>query len=189
MSIMTIGAAVTVLTLGRQGVLNIYTDFSLYSFEYFLFSIVFMILAHDFYFYWLHRLMHTKYFFKNIHYVHHRGSDTTSAASFCFHPVEAFLNMCAILLQATIFPVHPYAIMAFNVFMMLYNVIGHLGYEFFPKFWVNNPLTDLFVTTTHHNMHHKKTHGNYGLYFTFWDRIMNTEFSDYKTVFKAIRQR
>jgi lathosterol oxidase len=30
-----------------------------------------------------------------------------------------------------------------------------------------------------HNMHHQYFKGNYGLYFTFWDRMMNTMNKEY----------
>jgi sterol desaturase/sphingolipid hydroxylase (fatty acid hydroxylase superfamily) len=26
----------------------------------------------------------------------------------------------------------------------------------------------------YHNLHHERFNGNYGLYFTFWDRLMGT---------------
>jgi sterol desaturase/sphingolipid hydroxylase (fatty acid hydroxylase superfamily) len=47
---------------------------------------------------------------------------------------------------------------------------------------VDSPL-DLMTTTTHHDMHHQQFNGNYGLYFTWWDRWMGTEFPEYKVAF------
>ena len=35
-------------------------------------------------------------------------------------------------------------------------------------------MLDFIVTTTHHDLHHQHGRSNYGLYFTFWDRLLNT---------------
>jgi sterol desaturase/sphingolipid hydroxylase (fatty acid hydroxylase superfamily) len=38
-------------------------------------------------------------------------------------------------------------------------------------------------------MHHQQFHGNYALYFTFWDKWMGTEFEDYEERHAAIFER
>ncbi|MBB3167458.1 sterol desaturase family protein [Simiduia aestuariiviva] len=43
---------------------------------------------------------------------------------------------------------------------------------------------DALTTPTHYDLHHQKFNGNYGLYFTWWDRWMGTEFPGYKADFK-----
>jgi len=68
---------------------------------------------------------------------------------------------------------------------ILRNAQGHSGIEFHHHKWVDSPL-DIFTTTTHHDMHHQKVKGNYGLYFTWWDRIMGTELPGYKAEFRRI---
>jgi sterol desaturase/sphingolipid hydroxylase (fatty acid hydroxylase superfamily) len=35
-----------------------------------------------------------------------------------------------------------------------------------------------FIGATHHARHHKQYRYNFGLYFTFWDRLTNTEAPD-----------
>jgi hypothetical protein len=42
------------------------------------------------------------------------------------------------------------------------------------------------ATSTHHNMHHSKPGGHYGLYFTWWDKLTNTEFNDYHETFEKL---
>ena len=54
------------------------------------------------------------------------------------------------------------------------NVIGHLGYEFVSPERRKHPVFSLFTSSTHHNLHHQKTHKNFGYYFTFWDKLMKT---------------
>ena len=44
-------------------------------------------------------------------------------------------------------------------------------------------------TPTNHIMHHEKMRGNYGLYFSFWDRVMRTNHADYETRFREVASR
>jgi sterol desaturase/sphingolipid hydroxylase (fatty acid hydroxylase superfamily) len=47
------------------------------------------------------------------------------------------------------------------------------------------PLFDWLTTTTHHDLHHAQAGWNYGLYFTWWDRLMGTEHPEYHARFAA----
>jgi len=38
-------------------------------------------------------------------------------------------------------------------------------------------------------LHHEKFNGNYGLYFTFWDKWMKTEFEEYNQQFGEVFKR
>ena len=62
------------------------------------------------------------------------------------------------------------------------NTIGHSGYELMPA-WKGRPMFDWITSTTHHDLHHGQAGWNYGLYFTWWDRLMGTEHPDYYTRF------
>lgn len=81
-------------------------------------------------------------------------------------------------------PLHSAVIFGFLGVMIVRNAMGHSGIEFHHRRWVDTPL-DIFTTTTHHDMHHQKFSGNYGLYFTWWDRWMGTELPGYKAAFRA----
>jgi sterol desaturase/sphingolipid hydroxylase (fatty acid hydroxylase superfamily) len=55
-----------------------------------------------------------------------------------------------------------------------------------PKNWVRIPLLKYKTASTHHNLHHEKFKGNYGLYFTFWDKWMKTEIAEYESKFDKV---
>ena len=57
------------------------------------------------------------------------------------------------------------------------------------KWFRHSPLFELLNTSVHHNIHHSKFKGNYGLYFRFWDRLMNTEHPDYVKSYDEIQER
>jgi len=74
---------------------------------------------------------------------------------------------------------HPVTILLFTITGFIINVYGHLGYEVAPKWFRYSWLFEILNTSVHHNLHHSKFKGNYGLYFRIWDRLMGTEHPDY----------
>ncbi len=70
--------------------------------------------------------------------------------------------------------------------MITYNVYGHLGYELYPRGFNTGRVGRWINTSTNHNQHHQYFRGNYGLYFTFWDRMMGTIRKDYDERFEQV---
>jgi sterol desaturase/sphingolipid hydroxylase (fatty acid hydroxylase superfamily) len=105
------------------------------------------------------------------------------------HPFEVLIDAGVFVVFAFLFPVHIVALWIWQLTHLTLNVIGHLGYEIYPKGFNSHWLFKFKAPTTHHNMHHEKSNGNYGFYFTWWDRIFNTEFKNYNQVFNAIHER
>lgn len=167
----------------------IYEDVSDYGTAYLIFSIFALILLHDTYFYWTHRLMHHKLLFKSFHLVHHRSTNPSPWAAFSFHPLEAIVEAGIIPLASVLFPLHQGAMLVFFVYMTSLNVLGHLSYELFPSWFLKSKFTNWHNTTTHHNMHHKYFNCNYSLYFNFWDKIMGTNHEKYKETFEEVASR
>ncbi len=166
-----------------------YWDIRTHSVGYFVFSIFLMIVVHDAYFYWTHRWMHGKSVFRIVHRVHHLSTNPSPWAAMAFHPIEAVVEGSVIALMAFLFPVHPLAIGIFLLFMMAYNVYGHLGYELYPKGFSTSWVGKWINTAVNHNMHHQHIRGNYGLYFLWWDRWMGTLQSDYDENFESVKSR
>ncbi|WP_245811227.1 sterol desaturase family protein [Ekhidna lutea] len=162
----------------------LYESIDVYGMGYWWLSIFLMILLHDTYFYWMHRMMHHPKIFKWVHRTHHQSTNPSPWAAYAFHPIEAFVEASIIFPIAFIIPFHRTALLAFLVFMIVYNVYGHLGYELYPKGFNKHWLGKWINTSVNHNQHHKQFTGNYGLYFLFWDRIMGTIRSDYDDAYQ-----
>jgi Delta7-sterol 5-desaturase len=177
-----------VFWMNTQGWSHIYRDIHLYGYGYLFLSWVMMLLFHDTYFYWTHRWMHHPRLFKLFHKVHHYSHNPTPWAAFAFHPFEALVEFGVLPLAVFIIPMHPVVLFAWSIWMITWNVIGHLGYEIFPKRFVNHPFFKWFNTSTHHNLHHERSQGNYGLYFNIWDNWMNTNQKNYKEVFTVLKE-
>lgn len=170
----------------KAGYTLMYSDFHEYGWGYFFFSLAALILLHDAYFYWAHRLMHHPKIFARVHLVHHKSTDPSPWAALAFHPFEAVLEAGILPMAVMLFPLHVYTLLAFLGFMMFLNVLGHLGFELYPKGFTKSPLTGWNNTATHHNMHHRYFNYNYGLYFNWWDRIMGTNHPKYHETFERI---
>ncbi|HXL58803.1 MAG TPA: sterol desaturase family protein, partial [Chitinophagaceae bacterium] len=61
--------------------------------------------------------------------------------------------------------------MAYNVFV---NPAGHGGFEFVPETFRKHRIFKWQNSVTNHDMHHTNSKYNYGFYFIFWDKVMNT---------------
>jgi sterol desaturase/sphingolipid hydroxylase (fatty acid hydroxylase superfamily) len=138
-------------------------------------SIAVYLFLHDTWFYWTHRWMHGPKLFKTVHAVHHASKPPTAWAAMSFHPWEALSG--AILLPALAFliPIHVAAMAIVLTIATIMGVTNHMGWEMFPKSWVNGWFGRHFISASHHEAHHRHYNCNYGLYFRFWDRLAKTD--------------
>ncbi len=174
--------AVLIIMATRAGYTRIYKDVYAMGKWYFWLSIPLFILWHDTWFYWTHRLMHHRALFGVIHKQHHLSHNPTPWTAFAFHPLEAFIETGFVMIVFFV-PLHPFCLLIGVTWQMLFNVYGHLGFEFISSKMYHSWWGRVFNTSTHHNMHHRLTKGNYGLYFNFWDRIMHTNHPEYDNQF------
>lgn len=175
--------------MSEWGWTQLYREVALYGGWYIAFSVVLLLLLHDTYFYWMHRWMHRPGLYELLHAEHHRSHNPTPWAALAFHPLEAFLEIAIVPIVVLVLPLHPLALLIFSSISLVWNVLGHAGFEFFPAHFAEHSFWKWFNTATHHNMHHRRANGNYSLYFNFWDRWMSTNHPDYETYFKSIKTR
>lgn len=175
--------------MSSNGWTQIYRDPSTFGYGYLFLSFVIMVLFHDAYFYWTHKLMHHRLLFKWAHHVHHQSHNPTPWAAFAFHPLEAVVEFGVLPIAVLLFPMNLWVILAWSLWMISWNVIGHLGFEMFPTGFVHHPFFKWINTSTHHNLHHERARGNYGLYFNLWDRLMKTNDPHYEQAFDWVKER
>ncbi len=132
--------------------------------------------AHDTYFYWTHRAMHHPKLYRMTHAGHHKSKQPTPWASFSFDPAEAVISAWFLPALALFIPVHVGVVLILLTIMTLNAVLNHAGWELYPQSWIHKGWWGRhMITATHHNLHHTKFTGNYGLYFRFWDKLMGTD--------------
>ena len=174
--------------LKSKGYTKIYTDINEHS-KFFAYGGFFIFLIiDDTWFYWTHRLLHHPRFFKYVHKVHHKSIDVNPFTSLSFHWFETFALTFWIIPFSLFFPMYVPALGALQLWGFFDNIKSHLGYEFFPSWW-NKSFGKLMTSSTHHNIHHSKFNGNYGVHFRIWDKLLRTEFKDYESEFDKIQER
>lgn len=172
--------AYVLILLINHGYTKVYFDISEHSTSYFIFTVILFACLQDTHFYWGHRFMHShRTIFKHTHAVHHANKNPTPFTNFSFSPLENIILGLYFILMCLFIPVHIYTVMAVFIINSIGNTIGHLGYELSTPN-MNKMLDKIFINSIHHNMHHKYGYLNYGLYFPFWDKVMNTFHHKYK---------
>lgn len=166
-----------------------YENIDDHGITYLILAFPLMLLMHDTYFYWLHRLMHHPKLFKLFHLVHHKSNNPSPWAAYAFHPLEAIAESLIFVIFLFTIPMHSIHLTLFFVVSLLYNVYGHLGYELYPKGFTKHWFGKWVNTSVSHNMHHQYFKGNYGLYFTIWDRLMGTMNKNYEREFDEVKSR
>lgn len=155
----------------QLGITKLYLQFDHYTLWYLPLSFFLYSLIHEFYFYFTHLWMHRPKLYKIMHAVHHKSVKTSPWASFSFHPWETIVHASFLPILILIIPIHPVVVIFYLTFMTITAISNHLGVEIIPF----KVVRDFFISGEHHSKHHKKMKVNFGLYYTFMDKLMRTE--------------
>lgn len=129
------------------------------------------LILEDFYFYWMHRLLHHKFLYKYIHKIHH---EYTAPFGFCAeyaHPVETLVLGIGSVIGPLLYADHYFTIIIWLILRVFQTVEAHSGYDFpwSPRYYI-----PLWGGAKFHDMHHKVSNCNYASTFTIWDRVFGT---------------
>src|SRR3546814_185960 len=105
-----------------------------YSAGLFAVQLIAITLAHDTYFYWMHRALHHRRLFRATHLHHHKSRTPTSWAAYSFSAWEgvaeaAFMPIFLLGVSLAGVAYIDFAIFIFLAWMILRNVMGHAGIE------------------------------------------------------------
>jgi Delta7-sterol 5-desaturase len=156
----------------------------IWGYAYALFSFLLLFVWHDTFFYWTHRIMHHKFVFRHVHKLHHLSQDIGPLSTISFHPIEAVIQSLALFPLLLLVPIYTPVLVLYEIIQVIQAFYGHTGYELYPSGFTKHWLFKHIATSTHHNYHHSRSGGHYGRYFTWWDRILKTEFEDYHEKFE-----
>lgn len=178
--------------LHLRGIGQIYRELSWSGAPYFVASFFLVQFLHETYFYWTHRAYHAngnKGPLWAAHRFHHRFGNPTPFAALAFHPVEGLLHGVYMTGFGLLVPVHGVMVFFYAFFMMLVNVAGHMGHEFWPTGLHRHPLWRHLNTPTHHNLHHTNPRYGFGIYYNFWDTLMGTNDPAYEAKYDQLKAR
>jgi len=173
----------------NAGWTKVYLGVEPYGWIYLAFTTGLLIVLHDAYFYWTHRLMHHPALFRSFHSVHHQATSPSPWSAYAFSPLEAAVQGLFTFSLVLVMPVSLWALVAWKLLSLARNAVGHSGFEVFPRTTLENRLLCWHTTVTHHDMHHQFADCHFGLYFTWWDRLAGTMHPDYARTFRAVTHR
>jgi sterol desaturase/sphingolipid hydroxylase (fatty acid hydroxylase superfamily) len=133
-----------------------------------------LLLLHDAYFYWCHRLLHVPLLLRHVHAVHHRSTVPTPLSAMAMHPIEAMAE--ALFVPLVAIALHPptTALYAFFVAMIGLNTLGHLGLRGVPLLNGRPGALQVVSQSDTHLQHHLTPDRDFGAYLTVWDRWFAT---------------
>lgn len=172
--------AALIISAYDLGETRLYSDFQQHGWWYLGGSFITVLLLQDTYFYFIHRLFHQPLLFKHLHQGHHRSGDPTPWTSFAFDPPEALAQALFLVGVVFVMPLHFVTLLAIIMTMTVWSVINHLGLERFPPSALRAWLGQFCIGSTHHLIHHRRYTFHYGLYFTFWDKLLGTHDPSYE---------
>ncbi len=141
------------------------------SYSIFFFQIFILFVVDDCYFYWYHYFSHkNKWFYKNIHYLHHKAK-TPYALDFIYaHPLEIVLGTLGSFIGILLLNgVYIKSFIIYTHLKLIHEIDVHSG--------IKSYLSNFFPfigKTEDHDLHHLKLNGNYASTFTIWDTLCNT---------------
>ncbi|MEO0924271.1 MAG: sterol desaturase family protein [Cyanobacteria bacterium J06643_13] len=162
-----------VMTVYDSGATRLYSSVDKYGTEYLFISFWSVILLQDTAFYFFHRGFHHPLVYNWLHRGHHRSKHPTPWTSFALDFPEALIQGLFLIAVIFLIPLHIYVVMLLLITMTVWALVNHLGFELFPNF-PHHWLGKWFISSDHHSLHHRNYTRHYGLYFTFWDRLLGT---------------
>jgi lathosterol oxidase len=148
----------------------------------FVLSFPLVLIVHDAYFYWTHRFMHMKAFYRFFHWEHHRSYAPTVFTAYSFAMPEAIVQGLFGVFYVAFFPATFTTLIFFQTVEILHNLMIHSGVDFYPRYLITDRWFGWLAGATHHDLHHRTARGNYGLYTRFWDRLMKTSHPDFERI-------
>lgn len=122
----------------------------------------------SFYFYWMHRFLHTDVMYR-FHALHHRNTDIGPWSGLSMHPVEHAFYFGSVLVHFMIVS-HPVHMIFHLMFYGLYAITTHTGFE---GLLFRNKKR-LHLGNFHHQIHHRYFECNYGTLDVPWDMLFGS---------------
>jgi sterol desaturase/sphingolipid hydroxylase (fatty acid hydroxylase superfamily) len=139
-------------------------------------AITISILVLDAMHYLKHVLFHKNPLFWRFHRVHHTDLDFDFTTGIRFHPFEWIVNVVITLTAIVVLGIPAAAVVIFETSVVVVTFFAH-GNVKYPAS-LDNVVRSLLVTPDMHRIHHSarlsETDSNYGVIFSWWDRLLGT---------------
>jgi Delta7-sterol 5-desaturase len=134
-------------------------------------SLALSLMFFDTWFYWGHRLLHTKFLYHRAHLWHHEVRTPVVWSNNSDTLLDNLVLQSYWMVAPLLFPAPGIVYLIHKLYDQVSGMIGHSGHEYnislarFPS-----PL----LAVIHHDQHHRYNKYNFATHFVLWDRIMRT---------------
>ena len=139
-------------------------------------TLLLSVLLLDFIKYAQHLLFHYFTPFWRFHLPHHSDQDYDFTTGLRFHPLEFSFTTATTFITILLFGVPPYAVFVFELLTLILNSFQHANVRTSPT--VERAMRLIFVSPGMHRIHHSawepETNSNFGVIFSFWDKVFGT---------------
>ena len=157
---------VPIIYLGRLQVIKYLPDTTLNV----IVGVIGLTLWNEVHFFAVHKLLHTKFLMRKVHFVHHCSKVPTVYAVYCFHWLEAILLSTVPLCIAPFISFPFLSIAIYPLVSILFNYAGHCNYRF-----GNGEGNSWVLFSTHHHQHHSNGKRNFGFILNHFDKLFITK--------------
>eukprot|EP00761_Pharyngomonas_kirbyi_P012448 gb/GECH01012475.1/.p1 GENE.gb/GECH01012475.1/~~gb/GECH01012475.1/.p1 ORF type:complete len:264 (+),score=20.11 gb/GECH01012475.1/:1-792(+) len=130
------------------------------------------LVVEDFYFYWIHRLLHHGAWYKHVHKMHHEYAAPFGMAAEYAHPIETMFLGIGTILGPLLTCQHLFTLWLWLLVRLAETIEVHCGYDF-P--WSPNRFLPFYGGARFHDWHHERNVGNFASTFTVWDWAFGTD--------------
>lgn len=162
------------------GLTRVYLKWGVDDLGYIALSYVLVLILQDTCFYFSHRLLHHPLLFRYFHEGHHYSRPPTPWTFFALEPVEAISQISFLLGLTLVIPLNLGVLVAVLVTMTVWSTGNHMGLQVVPMTRSSSWWGQWFIGSSHHLIHHQRYSRHYGLYFTFWDKVLGTQDEKYE---------
>ncbi|KAF7286217.1 hypothetical protein GWI33_006905 [Rhynchophorus ferrugineus] len=162
-------SAVLACYISNGGYSTVYYKIDEYGLLWFILQFPVLFIYQDYATYWLHRIYHWPFLYKNFHKLHHKYKQPTAFSVTAIHPVESLHIQMSLATPLFLIPVHwlPFYTVAFYAYY--HGIIDHSGINF-KAFWWQPWQPDAIF----HDNHHQYFHVNFAFNIYFWDKLHGT---------------
>ncbi len=145
----------------------IYYNVADFGWAYTLLSTVVLFVLVDAIAYYVHRVLHQEFLYKNFHRAHHAYVATTPYVTAAIHPVVFLTLQVTTFAPIMLIPFHAVSIVLVFFYVLIFNVIDHSGVTLRSRIPWQAP-------SDYHDDHHAHFHVNFGQHLMLWDRLHGT---------------
>ncbi|MDA1197035.1 MAG: sterol desaturase family protein [Nanoarchaeota archaeon] len=137
-------------------------------------KIIITLIALDLFIYWWHRLNHEIPFLWRFHQVHHTDESVNATSALRFHVGEIILSTLVRAPVIYLLGPTPLIIIINEIIVTAFAIFHHANYNLPREIIFEKVIITPYLHQVHHSNKRDEHDRNYGVLFSFWDRIFKT---------------